>query len=285
MNRYRRIFPIHVFPVVAALVIGGLSASPVSAEGLTSPWFEGFNNKARLLAGSVDAAGASRVFAGIDILMPPGWKTYWRVPGDAGGIPPEFDWTGSENLAEARVLYPAPHRLTDKSGDTIGYKDHVTFPVALTAKEAAKPILLKLKAAYGVCKDLCVPAEAELQLSVPAAAPASPEIGAVLATVPSTTPVAGRDPAVSAWRVETRDGKPSLTIEVADPGGTGGDAFVDAKGGIYLPLPKKVSDAPGKAVYMVDLTDGVDIKDLKGKPIAVTLVGTKGQSETTITLP
>ena len=73
-------------------------------------------------------------------------------------------------------------------------------------------------------------------------------------------------------------------LEVSDPAGAGGDAFIDEASGIYLPLPKKISEVAGKAVYEVDLTDGVDIKDLKGKMIAVTLTGGKGQSETAITL-
>ena len=82
-----------------------------------------------------------------------------------------------------------------------------------------------------------------------------------------------------------RDGKPFLVLDVIDPAGTGGDAFVDTAGGVYLPLPKKTSETAGKAVYEVNLTDGADIKELAGKPVAVTLTGTKGQSETSITLP
>ena len=62
------------------------------------------------------------------------------------------------------------------------------------------------------------------------------------------------------------------------------DAFVVASGGTYVPLPKRVANASGKAVFEVDLTDGVDIKDLKGKPLTVTMVDGKGQSEATITL-
>jgi DsbC/DsbD-like thiol-disulfide interchange protein len=254
------------------------------ADGLVTPWVEGFNNKVRLSAGQ--AGDGPKVYAGVDISMPAGWKTYWRAPGEAGGVPPEFDWTQSENLADALVLYPAPHRMIDKAGATIGYKDHVLFPVALTAKDASKPILLKLKAAYGVCKELCVPAEAELELSVPPNAPASEDLTKGLSMVPRTAAVADRDPVIAAWRLDVRDSKPVLVIEVSDPAGSrGGDAFVDAKGGIYLPLPKRAGDASGHAIYEVDLSDGVNIKDLKGVPISVTLVGEKGQSETAITLP
>ncbi|MEQ1652719.1 MAG: protein-disulfide reductase DsbD domain-containing protein [Hyphomicrobium sp.] len=271
-------------PVLAACA--ALLFPPVAgAEGITSPWVEGFNNKARLIAGRAGTTGKDAVYSGIEISMPAGWKTYWRAPGDAGGIPPEFDFASSENLAEARVLYPAPHRLLDKSGTTVGYKDHVLFPVALTAKDPVLPIVLKLKAAYGVCKELCVPAEAEIELTVPPDVASSAEIAAVLATVPRLTPIQTTDPVVSGWRLDARSDKPVLVIEVADPGGDISDAFVDAKDGIYLPLPKSISQNKGRAVFEIDLTDGVDIKDLQGKPITVTLVGSKGQSETSITLP
>ena len=54
--------------------------------------------------------------AGIEIKLQPGWKTYWRYPGDSG-VPPRFDFSGSENLKTAKVLYPAPHLFTDEAGN------------------------------------------------------------------------------------------------------------------------------------------------------------------------
>jgi DsbC/DsbD-like thiol-disulfide interchange protein len=261
------------------------ATAPAFAEGSASSWVEGFNNKVRLLAGQAGESGKTTVFAGIEISMPPGWKTYWRAPGDAGGVPPQFDFGGSSNVADIRVLYPAPHRLIDKAGATAGYKDHVVFPVSVTVKDPTQPINLKLKAAYGVCKELCVPAEAELELQVAPDVGASDEIAAALLGVPRLIPNPATDPVISKWRVEPRGTKLFLVVDVADPGIGEGDAFIDAQGGMYLPMPKKISDADGKGIYEVDLTDGADVKELKGKPVAVTLTGLKGQSETSITLP
>lgn len=283
MRNHSLVLPLAI--VIAAGFYAVSRSAPAVAEGLAAPWTEGFNNKVRLVAGRASASDQDPAYAGIDIAMPAGWKTYWRAPGEAGGVPPEFDWSGSENLSEALVLYPAPHRLIDKAGATIGYKDHVLFPVLLTAKDPSQPIALKLKAAYGVCKELCVPAEVELTISVPPKSGVSSEIAAALPAVPHSAPVSGSDPALSAWRIDMRNNKPVLVLEVADPGGTGGDAFVDEKSGIYLPLPKKISETAGKTIYEVDLTDGVDIKDIKGKPVTVTLTGAKGQSEMAIALP
>ena len=85
----------------------------------------------------------------------------------------EFLWTmakggsktdGEANLAAATVLYPAPKRFSDRAGDTVGYKGTVVFPVRLTAKDPGKPIDLRLSLEYGVCKEICIPAEAALSI-------------------------------------------------------------------------------------------------------------------------
>ena len=256
-----------------------------AAEPAQSPWVEGFNNKVRLIAGRTSGQEAA-VIAGIELQMPKDWKTYWRNPGEAGGIPPEFDFSGSENLESATVLYPAPHRLVDpKAGTNIGYKDHVIFPVRVTPKDKAKPVSLKVMATYGVCKDICVPAEAALGIEIAADAAPSPELAGVLATVPASMLDPTKDPSLQRWRVDEGDGKPKLVLEVKDPGGDDSDAFLFSPDGLYMPMTKKMPGANGLAMFEVDLTDGVDLKDLQGKSISVTLAGSKGQSETIIQLP
>ncbi len=104
--------------------LGGFRASDAAAE-IASPWVDGHSSRVRLVG------GASLV--GIEIELPEGWKTYWRTPGEAGGVPPAFDWSGSKNLASAQVLYPAPKRFSDSSGDTVGYKGTIVLPVLLKA--------------------------------------------------------------------------------------------------------------------------------------------------------
>ncbi len=254
------------------------------AGPVESDWYQGFDNRARLIAGHATRDGETALYAGVDVAMLGGWKTYWRSPGDAGGVPPDFDWKASSNLASATVLYPAPHRIHDKAGDVVGYKDGVLFPVLVKAKDPTKPVTLNAKVSYGVCKDICVPAEAELQLVVPPDVGTSEDLTNALARVPGTQPRPGIDPSLAAWHLDRTSGKPKLVLDVASPSPKSTDAFVEAPGGIYVPLPKHVAAEAGKAIFEVDLTDGVDIKDLKGKPLTVTMIDGKGQSETTITL-
>jgi DsbC/DsbD-like thiol-disulfide interchange protein len=268
----------------AFLALSTTAALANSATPVTSDWVQGYNSKARLVAGHAVRDGQKALYAGVELAMPQGWKTYWRTPGDAGGVPPEFDWKGSQNLQSARVLYPAPHRLSDKAGDAVGYKGGVIFPVLVKPADAAKPIVLHGKVDYGLCKDICIPAEAEFQVVIPPDVGTSAELTQSLSRVPQDQPRAGLDPKLAGWRVDQSSGKPKLIFNVETGSSESADAFVVASDETYIPLPKRIANEAGKAKFEVDLTDGVNIKDLKGKPLTITMIDGKGQSETTITL-
>lgn len=94
--------------------------------------------------------------AGLTILLSPGWKTYWRAPGDAG-IPPSFNWSGSTNLSSASVHFPVPEVFDQDGIRTIGYHDRVTFPLQLTPSQAGQAIRLRAEVEIGVCDEICVP--------------------------------------------------------------------------------------------------------------------------------
>jgi DsbC/DsbD-like thiol-disulfide interchange protein len=96
--------------------------------------------------------------AAIELQLAPKWKTYWRSPGDAG-IPPIFDWSGSQNVKSVRVLWPSPTVFHTNGMQTIGYHDAVILPVEVVARDASKPVVLRAKVDLGVCKDICMPAE------------------------------------------------------------------------------------------------------------------------------
>jgi len=261
--------------------LGLLLAATAQAGADSSDWAEGHNSRARLIAGNG--------IAGVELQMPEGWKTYWRTPGEAGGVPPSFDWSKSANLDAAQVLYPAPKRFTDAAGDTVGYKGTVVFPVRLKAKDPTKPIDLRLAFEYGVCKDICIPAEAELSLAIePSESPVpSEELADAMARVPAP-PAARRldDPLLKRVVPELSGPKPRLLLETEFPGGAEhADAFVEAPDGLYVPLPKKIADdGKGQLTFEVDLAGDVDLAALKTKLLTATFVSDKGQSEATFTL-
>lgn len=267
--------------VLITLLSGAASAS---AEELATGWARSYNAKARLIAGSVATGSgvAAGLIAGVELALEPGWKTYWRMPGDAGGIAPVFTFDGSRNLASAEVLYPAPHRLTDPTGTSVGYKGGVIFPIRLRAEDPSKPIQFEAKIEYGICREICVPAEAKLSIEVPAGAPAQvpQSLRDALASVPAAAGTKrATDPVLEGGRLDPE--KQRLVFVVRTPGGAdGADLFAEAPEGVYLPLPQKAKEAAGDRVeFSVDLSDGVDVAEIAGKTLTLTMIGAKGQAE------
>jgi hypothetical protein len=104
-----------------------------------------------------------RHMAGLGIVLDPGWYTYWREPGDSG-VPPVFDWTGSENLAALGVEFPEPGVIESYGQTAFGYHGGVVLPLAVTPADPARPVRLRLSMMYGVCRDVCVPATGQADL-------------------------------------------------------------------------------------------------------------------------
>src|SRR5262245_43160060 len=151
----------------ALLGLAVVSAPAGAAEPATSAWVRTDQSAVRLIA-ATDAVGSNGALqAGLEFELKPGWKTYWRTPGDAG-FPVSVDWAGSSNLAAADMAWPAPHRFSLFGLDTFGYQDQVVFPIAVRAEKPGEPIGLRAKISYLICEQVCIPYEANLALDLPA---------------------------------------------------------------------------------------------------------------------
>ncbi len=120
--------------------------------------------------------------AGLQITLAPGWKTYWRAPGDAG-IPPQIDFSGSDNVASARFMWPVPEVFDQGGMRSIGYHDSVVVPVELTP-DATGNITLSGMLDIGVCEEICVPARLPFSIELPAEGKRDPQIVAALVNRP-----------------------------------------------------------------------------------------------------
>ncbi|HEY0566632.1 MAG TPA: protein-disulfide reductase DsbD domain-containing protein [Xanthobacteraceae bacterium] len=228
--------------VVAVLAwISGCVVSAYAAE--ESPWDSGQHWGIRLIGGSAPADAGAPLRAGLEFRLDPGWKTYWRYPGDSG-VPPVFDFSGSENLGSVTVLWPAPRRFSDGSGNSIGYERTAILPLRVTAENPARPVNLRLKLAYGVCEKLCVPAEGKAELTLGRGTTAHDgKLSVSEARVPK--PVSPDAPiSVRAVTREARAARPRILVDVAAPAGPL-DLFVEGPTPDWaLPLPEKVDGAP-----------------------------------------
>lgn len=175
-------------------------------------------------------------YAGLRITLRPGWKTYWRAPGDAG-IPPLFDWSGSLNMEGADVHYPRPS-LFDQAGiTTIGYADEVIFPFLVKAASPDEPITLTARVELGVCEDICVPVTLAVSGILPAKGGADADLTAAMQSRPATgLPVSCDVAAISdgVTFAATSQGNPDhVVIEAGSPGIWVSEATVSREGGTY----------------------------------------------------
>ncbi|MDO5631278.1 MAG: protein-disulfide reductase DsbD family protein [Paracoccus sp. (in: a-proteobacteria)] len=219
---------------------------------------------ARLLPGWTDAQGQR--IAALELVLEPGWKTYWRSPGDTG-LPPEFDWSGSANLAAVTLHWPAPEAIDSEGTLTLGYHDRLILPLTATPVDAMARVDLAARIDLGLCENVCVPAHLSLAAPQAGAAP-DPRISAAMAQVPARAD----GPAPACTLRPIRDG---MQVALTLPGDTAphiaamelaGDPSVWASGAViegqtvttdFVPLTGKPFDLdPAQIVLTLIQPDG-----------------------------
>jgi DsbC/DsbD-like thiol-disulfide interchange protein len=189
----------------------------------------------------------------VEIELVPKAITFWRQPGDAG-VPPKFSFDGSENVASAIVLYPAPSRIDEDGLAAFGYRGGVVFPVHVTPKDAAKPSVLKVAMEYAVCDKICIPARADAEIAWPSEASDAETqvVAAAEARVPRL--IAPHDLAGKVTIAPVPDAaKPTWTLTWRDGAGLS-DVFVEGPTGWYFDAQKK--DAHQFALVAADVPAG-----------------------------
>ncbi|MBB4040138.1 DsbC/DsbD-like thiol-disulfide interchange protein [Microvirga flocculans] len=246
-------------------------AQPLASSATT----QGFHSRTRLISGG---AQGDHWLAGIEISLDEGFKTYWRTPGDSG-LPPRFDWTGSENVESADIKWPAPARHEDAAGITYAYGKKVVLPVVVKAKDATRPVRLVLSAEYGICKDICIPAQANLSLDLSGAGADRGAIETALAKVPVPQPL-GAPAELSVLSVapaSSTPDKPALSVTVRAPSGTVPALFAEGPENWYLSTSKPDGD------NRVTVTIEDKPRDASGPvPLRLTLVAGDKAVETEI---
>jgi DsbC/DsbD-like thiol-disulfide interchange protein len=142
----------------------------------------------QILSGWKESDGSH--IAALDVALAPGWKTYWRAPGEAG-IPPYFDWSGSENLKSVGFIWPAPEVFESSGYKTIGYKDGLVLPMRLVPQDPSKPIILRGQVDMGVCEEICMPVTLPFSADLPLQGHRDPKIAAAMASRPFSRSEAG----------------------------------------------------------------------------------------------
>ena len=228
--------------ILTLAVSGGAHAS-------SSGWFEAEGARVRLVtAGKPDAQGRLRGI--LDIQLTPGWKTYWRDPGDAG-VPPTLDVSANPNIAKAEFDFPAPQWHDEGDFKWAGYDYPVALPVTFTLKDPAGTATIDAAVFLGVCETICVPVQAKLAVD-PASDPDNPDdaaaVNAAFSNIPPpATPEFGVKPAEKA-------GEAKAVLEAAFPGNPeSAELFVAGDDGYVFATPVR-EQRDGKTLFSVEVT-------------------------------
>lgn len=255
--------------LLAAALLTGFASGPVAAQDASS-WVTDQHSSVRLLAGSRNGAV---LLGGIAFQLQPGWKTYWRTPGDSG-VPPRFDFSASDNIEAVTVLWPAPMQFPDGAGGTsFGYHKQLLLPLRIIAKKPDKPVTLRAEINYAVCDKLCVPVEAKTEVSFQSSASAEDaSLTAALATVPQPTKIGAANPLTI--RDVKRDGN-TVFVDVVAPGTKDASLFVEGPTPDWaLPPPKLLERTPaGLQRFSFDLDGLPSGAKAEGAVLTLTLVG------------
>ena len=157
---------------ILALLFTAFFLQAVNANCAITQWKENDSksSKTRMLASFYqDQNGNKKLVAAVHFKIEPGWKIYGQSS-DGIGVAPSFDFKGSQNYQSHEIIWPQAQIEEEKIGTEVlkysAYRDEVILPVQITPQEYNKSVDLTLRIDYGICKDICVPANETISLQI-----------------------------------------------------------------------------------------------------------------------
>lgn len=275
--------------IALGLFMIALVAPGANAQTAASTWVNEDFASVRLISARETIDGQNELRLGLEFELQPDWKIYWRSAGDAG-FPPQLDWSGSTNITDGEIRWPAPHRFSIFGLETFGYKDHIILPIDVPIIDPAQTVQIKLDIDYLVCSDVCIPASAHFDLDIPASTPGNTtDIGAGTGISPyahdiekfaSQVPLRGANLPMSVtdiWQ-STGDNGPALNVAVSGLD-TASDAPVEiliegnTRLGFGVPTPMGISGAQDAATqFQIPIYGLKDDQTTIGDDVIVTVI-------------
>lgn len=263
----------------------GVTTAAMAASDMATDWIDEDFTSVRLISAQTATGGKETLRLGLEYELQPDWKIYWRSAGDAG-FPPQLDWTGSQNIGAAKILWPAPHRFSIFGLETFGYKDQIILPIDVTIPDTAQAVSIRLNVDYLVCSDICIPATANFNLDIPADATGSTggsitsthahQIEKFVSRVPLTG--TGLPIDVTSLTNTTAGDQTSLRLGIRglDTAGVAIDDIIiesDLRAGFGLPKPAAINDNSADTKYFDIAVMGLgEDQSLSDEAVTVTVI-------------
>ncbi|MDU0364897.1 protein-disulfide reductase DsbD family protein [Rhizobium sp. 25PS6] len=254
-----------------------------SAHAEMSAWAENEGGRMRLVALAPDAGGKIR--AALQIEPKSGWITYWKEPGNSG-IPPQITIAAESGVTLDAIAYPVPKHFFKGAIEDIAYDAPVTLPLSLTAAGKG-PVTIDAAAFIGICKDICIPFQANLQLKLGPAIQSHPQEEAILQAADARLPKPPSPDFDVTAHAMSPDRK-TLSLDLVLPAGGQGegkgapDIIVTGPSGYAF--TKQIGGKRDGATFKVDVAIGKLPKDydVAGKRWSVLVIDGERAMETTL---
>ena len=245
--------------MTALLASSWLGAAPIKTE----------HAEVELIAEKTALVVGEKNTIGLSIKHVPHWHTYWKNPGDSG-YPTKITWDVPAGYGIGDIEWPTPKRLATGPIVNFGYEGDVLLPITVSVPTSAKvgdSVTLKGRAEWLVCKDVCIPEEGPISLTLPVAAVAATAVKASDASPRFAAARAATPGDASAWRATLHAPTHPLRevwLVLTAPANAVKLTALDV-----FPVPEQVSDPSVQQVYPTEagyavklkLVDGVKLSD------------------------
>ncbi len=224
-NRFLKFLRIALARMACVALAFGVAFGPMQAQTSSQAINLDEISQLRLAYGWTRNDGAH--VAAVVVDLAPGWKTYWRAA-DSNGLPPSFDWRGSDNANSVQYLWPTPQVFTSAATRTIGFEHQLVLPIVVRPKDRDDTLSLDLVMDYGVCSQICIPARGAASLDLANALPERELIELALLARPETGTDRGLRKATCGISPQGEDYELAADLSFADPLGQVDAVMIEA---------------------------------------------------------
>lgn len=219
-------------------------------------FFKASDSTIEIISESKTMNAGDKLLLGLQFKLSPGWHTYWKNPGDAGEGA-SVTWSLPEGIKASEILWPGPETIPVEPLMTFGYEDEITLLTNISASEAAVfPAILKAKISWYTCKDICVPQEANLELTIKGGdkrdTSFTNQLSTILLDLPTNLP--------SQHRVEALDDSYFLQMELKNDASINSAYFFPEEYGLISYSKKQITEINNNSLSLQVPGSEVDLK-------------------------
>jgi suppressor for copper-sensitivity B len=126
-------------------------------------WNNEAHSQLRLVSASPAHTDSLKLTLGVHFVLDPGWKIYWKIPGDTGF--PTAIKLANNNIVKPYIHWPIPSRDISEEGiETFTYQNEFVIPFDISFRNKKEKENALFEIDYLICNTSCIPVTTQLKL-------------------------------------------------------------------------------------------------------------------------